>query len=239
MGFKFKLLFCFLLGLNWAVAQNDHNHDHDGHDHSHAEEAHEHAEAEHGHDGDCGHGHHGEFDPGTTAFHHISDANVYSIGPFNMPLPCFLYAPEEGWEVFMSSKFEFDTYGHGNGHAAYNGYVLDGGSIKKVVSDDFPDGSVKIDGFVHKKEEVDGKEKDVAYVCYNGEQFRLDAKSTADGGLFGGGITSFYDFSLTKNVMSMLLVSLFLHWVFIRMANRYKARKGRAPMFVASSCAST
>lgn len=229
MGFKLKFLFCFLLGLNWAVAQNDHGHDHNGHDHAHTEETHQHAETDHGHDGDCGHGHHGEFDPGQTAFHHISDANVYSIGPFNMPLPCFLYAPEEGWSVFMSSKFKFHTYGHGNGHAAYNGYVLDGGSIKKVVSDDFPDGSVKIDGFVHKKEEVDDKEKDVAYVCYNGEQYKLDAKSTADGGLFGGGITSFYDFSLTKNVVSMILVSLFLLWVFIGMANRYNARKGMAP----------
>ncbi|MFZ1297002.1 MAG: hypothetical protein WAT16_03090, partial [Saprospiraceae bacterium] len=34
-----------------------------------------------------------KFDPKATAFHHISDLNVYSIGPWNFPLPCILYAP--------------------------------------------------------------------------------------------------------------------------------------------------
>src|SRR5688500_4090956 len=33
-----------------------------------------------------------EFDATTTAFHHIADANVYSIGSFNFPFPCILYA---------------------------------------------------------------------------------------------------------------------------------------------------
>ncbi|NNE28164.1 MAG: hypothetical protein HKN16_00915, partial [Saprospiraceae bacterium] len=50
--------------------------------------------------------HHAEYDPGATAFHHIADANVYSIGPFQIPLPCFLYAPGHGWSVFSSSKFD-------------------------------------------------------------------------------------------------------------------------------------
>ncbi|MDX1683829.1 MAG: F0F1 ATP synthase subunit A [Saprospiraceae bacterium] len=239
MGFRFSLLICLLLGFNWAIAQDDHSgHDHGDQQGEYEQEAHSGHDHEdhhdHEHESYCGHGHHDEFDPGATAFHHISDANVYSIGPFTLPLPCILYAPETGWSVFMSNKFDFHTYGHGNGHKAYNRYVLDGGSIKRVVDESFPSGSVEIDGFIHKAEEVDGEEKNVAYVCYGGEKYKLDAKSTADGGLFGGGITSFYDFSLTKNVVSMILVSIFLIWMFIHIARRYKERQGRAPKGVQS-----
>ena len=50
----------------------------------------------------CGHTDHhgGEFDPAATAFHHIADPNVFSIGPFNFALPCILYAKEEGLDIF-------------------------------------------------------------------------------------------------------------------------------------------
>ena len=222
------------MGAQHDHSGHDHNHDHSDHSHDHSGHNHDHSGHDHhGHDhGDahgCGHGHHGEFDPGSTAFHHISDANVYSIGPFNFPLPCFLYSSEQGWSVFMSNKFEFDTYGHGEGHSAYDRYVLDGGSIKRVVDPSFPMGKVHINGFVHKDEMVNGKERSVAYVCYEDQQYKLDAKSTADGGLFGGGVTSFYDFSLTKNVTSMILVSLFLIWIFLGVAKKYKTRPGMAP----------
>jgi F-type H+-transporting ATPase subunit a len=236
MRLRFSLLISLLAVCHWAVAQ----HDHDGHDHSHDGHSHEQTteEVAHGTEGHeahgCGTGHHGEFDPGATAFHHIADANVYSIGPFNMPLPCFLYSSEQGWSVFMSSKFHFDTYGHGEGHSAYDRYVLDGGTIKRVVDASFPMGSVDVNGFVHQKEEIDGKEREVSYVCYHDKMYKLDAKSTADGGLFGGGVTSFYDFSLTKNVTAMLLVCLFLVWVFLSVARQYKVRKGMAPKGVQS-----
>ena len=50
-----------------------------------------------------------------------------------------------------------------------------------------------------------------------------------DGGFLGGGVTSFYDFSITKNVTTMLIVALFLAWVFIGMAKRYKNNPGQAP----------
>lgn len=189
-------------------------------------------EAHSEHSVDCSHAHDthgGEFDPGATAFHHISDANVYSIGPWSIPLPCFLYAPHHGWDVFSSSKFEFSGDSHANGHKAYNQYVLDGGTVKRVADHSFPSGSVDIGGIMHVEEEVDGQKKDVAYVCYNGSPYQLDDKSTADGGVFGGGITSFYDFSMTKNVVSLLIVFLFLSWLFLKIAKAYKTRDGQAP----------
>ena len=49
-----------------------------------------------------------------------------------------------------------------------------------------------------------GKKKDVIYVCHDGQKWKCDSKSTIDGGLFGGGLTSFYDLSITKNVTTMI-----------------------------------
>lgn len=180
-----------------------------------------------GHEDD--HGGHGKFNPGATAFHHISDQNVYSVGPFNIPLPCILYNKETGWDFFSSSRFHFDKMGHGDGHSAYNKYVLHEGNVKRVIDPSFPSGEVQITGLTNKMEEVDGKRKEVSYVNYNGHEYKLDKKSTADGGLFGGGVTSFYDFSLGKNATSMLIVCSLLGWLFISIAKSYKNNPGRAP----------
>lgn len=213
---------------------HDHSgHDHSGHDHSgHGHDAHDHSGHNHGSHGCGGHGH--DFDPAATAFHHIGDANVYSIGPFCLPLPCILYAPEDGLSMFMSNKFGFDMFGHGDGHTAYNKYVLDGGVVKRVKDGSFPSGEVQVAGFLHQKELRDGKEKEVAYVCMGDKKYELEPKSIADGGIFGGGITSFYDFSITKNVTSMIIVFLFMLWLFVKVAKAYKNREGMAPSGVQS-----
>lgn len=177
---------------------------------------------------------HGEFDPGATAFHHISDQNVYSIGPLQLPLPCILYATGKGFDFFSSGIFESD--GHGTGSKAFKGYVLFEGSVKRIVDPSFSSDLVDIGEhsiFVEKLT-VDDKEKEVAFLCYNTQRFQLDSKSTADGGLFGGGITTFYDFSITKNVLSMILVFLFMAWIFIKMARMYSQQKGQAPKGVQS-----
>lgn len=173
--------------------------------------------------------HETEYDATSTAFHHISDANVYSIGSFNFPLPCILYAKGHGWDVFSSSRFDFKRFGHGEGHSAYNRYVLDAGAVKRVTDESFPMGAVALEGFHHVDTMIDGKKKYLSYACYNGKHYALESQSTADGGLFGGGITSFYDFSLTKNVVSMLLISILLGWMFFSIAAAYKKRDGQAP----------
>lgn len=169
------------------------------------------------------------YDATATAFHHISDANVYSIGSFNFPLPCILYAKGHGFDMFSSSRFNFKFYGHGEGHSAYNRYVLDAGAVKRIIDASFPMGEVALDGF-HHEEKMEGSEKKViAYACYQGKHYQLDSQSTADGGLFGGGMTSFYDFSLTKNVVSMILIAALLAWAFFSIAKAYKTRDNQAP----------
>lgn len=218
---KILLSFILLFSLTTLVIADD---DHKGHDHGN-EATHE----EHGHEASCDdHGEH-PFDPGATAFHHIADANVYSIGPFSIPLPCILYAPESGWSFFSSGKF--GPGHHGTGHKAVDRYVLDEGTVKRVVDSSFPMGEIELGehAILHKEKEVDGKKKPVSYVCYDGKEWETHAKSTADGGLFGGGITSFYDFSITKNVVSMFLILFLMGWMFLGVAKAYKKRDGMAP----------
>lgn len=174
------------------------------------------------------HGAEKPYDPSGTAFHHIADANVYSIGPWAFPLPCILYAPEKGVSVFSSGKFGIGS--HGDGHYATEGYVLNGGTVMRVADASFTQEKVEIEGFTHRKgKDAKGKDIDVPQVKYNGQIYDLDKKSTMDGGFLGGGITSFYDFSITKNVLTMILVSLFLGWIFITSARKYKSRGDKAP----------
>lgn len=238
MRHRFILIICLLGLASWSLyGQQDHA-DHEG-DHSgtemthqadgHADNGHE-AEGDHGEEGHDGHG--GEYDPTGVAFHHVSDQNIYSIGPWAIPLPCILYAPEEGWTVMSSSVFEVGH--HGIGHKSYNKYVLYEGMVRRIVDPSFPSEQVAVDLHHRQVTGEDGKESEEVYAVYNGKEYVADAKSTMDGGLLGGGITSFYDFSVTKNVVSMLLMLLFMGWIFFKIARAYREREGMAPKGIQS-----
>ena len=227
-----RVLFVVVIALIFSPMNHIEGHQEDQHDHSH--QGHDHSDHAHTqspcasiHDDH----HDADYDPGATALHHISDANTYKLTFFvkewNLPLPCFLYAPEDGWSVFSSSRFGIGH--HGDGHKTHDKYVLEGAIVKRIADASFPKGTVEIDGFVHEEVEKDGKKKSVSYVCYQGNTYLLDQKSTLDGGLLGGGITSFYDFSLTRNVVTMIWVVLLLLWLFTKAAKAYKKRDGMAP----------
>lgn len=66
-------------------------------------------------------------------------------------------------------------------------------------------------------------------VSYKGKKYSLEDKTTWDGGLAGGGVSSYYDFSITKNVLTMMMVAFLVGWVFIACAKAYKKREGQAP----------
>jgi F-type H+-transporting ATPase subunit a len=173
-------------------------------------------------------GHHEEFDPAATAIHHISDANVYTIlDAIRIPLPMILYTKGKGWNFFSSGKFQAGH--HDNGHMAYNGFALHEGSVHRILDESFPKGEVAINNFTVKTELVDGKEKEVKYAEANGSLWKMEQKSILDGGILGGGMTGFYDFSITKNVVAMLLVCLFFWFVFQRMRKAYETNPTKAP----------
>ena len=239
------IAFLFFCGSTFANDQHDHSghdhsqHDHSGNDHSgHDHSAHANDKKDTAHADDhqgpsCGDGHSnnhgGKFDAAKTAMHHISDANIWSIIEMPIPLPMFLKS-DTGWDFFMSSKFDVSPMHHEDGLKSYNGYVMHHGSAYRVAEPGFPmEGSVKVGGFTHSTEMVDGKEKEITYVCYNGTPMKLDARTTLDGGLVGGGITSFWDFSPTKNVIAMILVSLLLFFLFRGAAKKYKENPLKAP----------
>lgn len=170
----------------------------------------------------CDH-HETDYDPTNTAYHHIGDANVYSIGPWNIPLPCILYSPDGGLDMFMSSRFDIGH--HGTGHATYQGYALYEGTVRRVIDPSFPKEETHVDCVYAQK----SKGKEVIYVHYNGQDYETHNKSTADFGVFGGGVTSFYDFSITKNVVAMIIVFLALSWIFLTVARMYRDRAGKEP----------
>ena len=170
-------------------------------------------------------GHEEAYDPVSSVLHHISDANEFHfVKGISVPLPCIVYAPGEGWSFFSSSVFE-------HGHKTYNGYVLNHGRVNKIADGSFPKGEVDIDGIEHKevKDEETGEEHEVSYAIVDGKEYALDPPSTLDGGLVGGGVTSFYDFSLTRNVAMMILAVLLLFWLFSSVARAYKRREGKPP----------
>lgn len=170
---------------------------------------------------------HDEYDPVGAVMNHIADANEFHVWKgIHIPLPCFLYAPGQGWTIMSSGKFD-------HGHKAIDGYVLNHGRVNRVSDVSFPTGEVHIEGIVEHKEKVTkaGKEQEeeVYYVMYEGKEYRLDSPSTLDGGILGGGITSFYDFSITKNVATMLLAAVLLVLLFSSVARGYKNNQGKAP----------
>ncbi|MDX1476223.1 MAG: F0F1 ATP synthase subunit A [Saprospiraceae bacterium] len=228
-----KVLFTSIFSLFLALAAVG---QHDDQQAGHEDQQHTESHADHGHhDLGCGIEHHEvtEYEPGPVAFHHIADQNIFTIGPVWFHLPCILYAPETGLSVFSSGKFHVADH-HGDGTMAVDRYVIHSGVVMRVQDESFPMGEVEVSGFTGQKEMVNGKEKEVYYVCYHDQLYKLDQSSTADGGLFGGGITSFYDFSITKNVLTMLIVAILLGWMFISIARRYRKRSGMAPRGVQS-----
>ncbi len=220
-------------------------HDHSGHDHSgHNHSGHDHSGHDHkqnaAHHDDHGHGHHhcdcgkhdDKFDAGKIAFHHIMDFNQFHVfGDFYVPLPCFLKS-DDGFKAMLSSSF--GNAGHGNGKYAIDRYVMVHGTVMRIVDSSFPMGKVEVGCYGHEDIMKDGKELPLYTVSYNGKCLELHEKSTLDGGILGGGITSFYDFSITKNVFTMLLGFLILFLLFRTAAKAYVTRKGMAPKGIQS-----
>ncbi len=184
------------------------------------------------HDAHPDHGHEA-FDPASTAIHHISDANVYSILDWiRIPLPMILHSKDKGWDFFMSNKFEPGH--HEDGHKAYNSYVMNHGSVCRIIDPSFPQGEQHIESFTHKTEQVDGKTVETKFAVVGGKEYQIEERSTLDGGILGGGITGFTDYSITKNVLTMILVSLFLFWILTKTLKSYRNNPDKAPKGVAA-----
>ena len=157
-----------------------------------------------------------------TIMNHVADANenhITTIGEnhITLPLPCILYDKTAGqFTTCMSSVFH-------HGHKSYNGYVMDHGRVKKVTGD-FPKEAVD----VHVVKEKDANGKDLTVVEYNGAKYEVEKASVI------GGMSSFIDFSITKNVLNMLLAFVILTIVFFSIKKAYTTRANKAPKGIQS-----
>lgn len=166
------------------------------------------------------------YDPSPNVMHHIGDAHEFHLfGPFVVPLPCILYAPDKGVSLFMSSKFE-------EGSKAVDGYALDHGLVKRIK--DFPvaQGETELeavdqepsgDKLFIKETQDEATHKDKNFVKYEGKEYELEESSKLTG------LSSWYDFSITKNVFSMIFATILLFYIFTTVAKSYKTREGKAP----------
>ena len=120
--------------------------------------------------------------PGDMIMHHILDAHDWHIfdwkgHAFSIPLPIILFHEGQGFNIFMSSKFD-------HGHSDYNGYRLDHG---KIIATN-----------------VDGTKNEVE-------------------------TDKIWDFSITKNVFSLIFSIILLLTIFVRISNKYQKNKNQAP----------
>ena len=212
-----------------------HNKDNQGNEHEH-KSGHVHGAKGHndGHHhandyskGDCGVPaqpiHHEGYDPTATAIHHISDANVWTIMDMvRIPLPAIIHNKERGMEFFSTGKFKAGH--HDNGDYGYKDYVLFEGNIHRITCPDFKaEERFAVEGYdLVTLKDGKGKEYDKRYAVVNGKAYRIEQKTILDGGILGGGITGFTDFSPTKNVVSMGLVSMLLFFLFRKAVKGYK-----------------
>ena len=227
MKLALRALFLLLLSCGLPSLNAQHG-DHDGHDHG-ANDDHEPPHSTEIHEG-CAHDGH-DYDPAGVILHHIADANEFHFfGDLHLPLPVFLYAPGHGLTTGLSSMFH-------HGDTAHDGYVLNHGRVNRLA-DGAPaalfEGEHDVECILHKIEPVAGKDVDTYYAKIGGQEYLLNAPSVGDGGLLNGGITNFYDFSITKNVFTMLLAALLLILLWTAVARGYKRNEGQAPSGVQS-----
>lgn len=171
-----------------------------------------------------------EFNAGDNAVHHIADANALHIfGDTYLHLPCILYAPDHGWTLTTTAAF--DAHHHGNGAKTVDGYALVHGNVMRLDGKNpaLLQGEHAVSDYAHEEIEEGGKKKIRYYAVIDGVCEPLLAKTTFDGGLMGGGVTNFYDFSITRNVFTMLLTVVFLFFVFRAVATAGARRAGQAP----------
>ena len=204
----------------------------------------------------------GSEDPTAVTMHHIGDAHQFHIiGDIYLPLPCIAYSSDNGFFFGLSSAFEYDHTTH-QSKKSINGYMIYHDQLMRLVDKDGKSltGIKEIGGHhedhhahteegshdhehahngAHEhahddahKEEKQGEKKEEAHhsnaVIIDGVTYKIEPASALQG------ITSWYDFSITKNVFSMFFAMFLLFLIFGIVSSSYKKREGKAPKGIQS-----
>lgn len=185
-----------------------------------------------------------KFDPTGPVMHHISDAHQFHIfGDVYLPLPCMAYSAD-GFFFSMSSAFD---YSHDLGHSkkAIGGFMIYHDQLMRVKGSEFPkeavditikyaekgattsgdngqtldNGGLKNNGSATSTSSYEGP----MVVLADGKTYELEAASALQGA------TSWHDFSITKNIFTMIMGFLILMFLLGSVAKSYKRREGQAP----------
>ncbi len=162
------------------------------------------------------------YDPVPNVMHHIGDAHQFHIiGDIHLPLPIFAYDTEGGLTTGLSTMFN-------HGETAVNGFVLAHDVVRKAIG--LPKGAVELEeihdghySFVKEETNDKGTKEDVYYVKSKGQCYKLEESRKLTNS------SSWIDFSITKNVFTMLMAFGLLAFIFFKVANSYKANAGKAP----------
>ncbi len=152
--------------------------------------------------------------------HHIGDANEFHVfGDIHIPLPCILYSKDSGIKFFMSSEFEHGT------KVLDGGYVMNHGDVQKIKGASSQFVGKTVSKFDH-TEDKEGHAISTAII--NGNPVALEKASSLTG------MSSFYDFSISKNVFTMILSVVLMFFVFGRVRKGYQNNEGKAPKGIQS-----
>ena len=185
--------------------------------------------------------------------HHIGDAHEFHLfGDVHLPLPCIAYSPE-GFFFAMSSAFH-------HGQHAIDGYMMYHGTLYKIKSfgkkgtQDLTVRAPKVGGHtgenhttvdnngVHNhhqdanhahahadvQEGKNAENKKALILNFDNNSYELEPASALQG------LSSWYDFSITKNVFSMFLAFLLLFFIFKKVATAYEVRHHQSPKGIQS-----
>ncbi len=176
--------------------------------------------------------------------HHIADANEFHIlGDWHVPLPVIAWSQDDGLVAFMSSSFyarnehaeEHDeehtgvdqavTDEHHMATEVVHGYILDHGELRRLADPAARASLTSIES-VGPRDDATGASSLVAFS--GGQAYALDAASTLLN--WSGWI----DFSITKNVVTMLFAMLVFALIFLSVRSGYTKNEGRAPSGIQS-----
>ncbi len=174
------------------------------------------------------------YDPTPDVMHHISDAHQFHIvGNIYIPLLCMAYS-ETGFFISLSNAFDYDHELH-HSKKAIDGYILFHDQLMRIKDTSFPKGIIDLTENSHSHgdhehaDEHKGEQGHGKTVSYQGKTYELEAAAA----LQSPG-ASWQDFSITKNVFTMILSALLLVLLFSIIVSSYKKRAGKSPKGVQS-----
>jgi F-type H+-transporting ATPase subunit a len=182
----------------------------------------------------------------SATMHHIGDAHEFHLfGHVSIPLPCIAFS-DKGFFFSLSSAFE-----HGN--KAVDGFMMHHGTLLRIKGFekagvvDISEMPATFGGHGNGNQTVDtagvhgghtpahtgakeahpqvAKNKDGKMeLSFEGKTFELEGAAALQN--FG---SSWYDFSITKNVFSMFLAFLLMYFLMRKIANAYEINRNKSP----------